>query len=103
MIFTFAPEGTVRPGFIDEVKSMIAGQGGEVDFVELVCPLPELKRRIDSPSRLAHQKLASASLFEQLYADGVFDALNMPAPRLSINTSLYARTKLYERWKLRGR
>jgi hypothetical protein len=88
LIFTFAPEGTVRPGFIGELKSTVAREGGEVDFVELVCPLAELKRRIDSPSRLAFQKLASVSLFEQLHADGVFDASNMPEPRLSIDTSL---------------
>jgi chloramphenicol 3-O-phosphotransferase len=88
LIFTFAPEGTVRPGFIDEVKSRVAREGGEVDFVELVCPLAELKRRIDSPSRLAYQKLSSVSLFEQLHADGVFDASHMPEPRLSIDTSL---------------
>jgi hypothetical protein len=93
LIFTFAPEGTVRPGFIDEVKSTIAGLGGEVDFVELVCPLVELKKRIDSPSRLAYQKLASVSLFDQLYADGVFHALNMPAPRFSIDTSLHTPTE----------
>jgi hypothetical protein len=88
LIFTFAPEGTVRPGFIDEVKSRVAREGGEVDFVELVCPLAELKRRMDSPSRLAYQKLSSVSLFEQLHADGVFNALHMPEPRLSIDTSL---------------
>ncbi len=89
LIFTFAPEGTVRPGFVAEVKSTIAREGGEVDFVELVCPLTELKKRIDSPSRLAYQKLASVSLFEQLHADGVFGALKMPEPRLSIDTSRY--------------
>ena len=88
LIFTFAPEGTVRSGFIGEVKSRVARGGGEVDFVELVCPLAELKRRIASPSRLAYQKLSSVSLFEQLHADGMFDASNMPEPRLSIDTSL---------------
>ena len=88
LIFTFAPEGTVQPGFIGEVKSTVAREGGQVDFVELVCPLAELKRRIDSPSRHAYQKLSSVSLFEQLHADGIFDALNMPEPRLSIDTSL---------------
>jgi hypothetical protein len=93
LIFTFAPEGTVRPGFIGEVKSTVAREGGEVDFVELVCPLAELKRRIDSPSRLAYQKLSSVSLFEQLHADGVFDASKMPQPRLSIDTSLYTPTE----------
>jgi hypothetical protein len=68
--------------------STVAREGGEVDFVELVCPLAELKRRIDSPSRLAYQKLSSVSLFEQLHADGVFEASYMPQPRLIIDTSL---------------
>ena len=88
LIFTFAPEATVRPGFISEVMSTVAREGSEVDFVELVCPLAELKRRIDSPSRLGYQKLTSVSLFEQLHSDGMFDASNMPKPRLSIDTSL---------------
>ncbi len=88
LIFTFAPERTVRLGFINEVKSRVAKEGGEVDFVELVCPIAELKRRIDSPSRLAYQKLSSVSSFEQLHADGVFDSSSMPEPRLSIDTSL---------------
>jgi hypothetical protein len=88
LIFTFAPEATVRPGFIGEVKSTVAREGGEVDFFELVCPIAELKRRIDNPSRLAYQKLSSVSLFEQLHAEGVFDASHMPEPRLSIDTSL---------------
>jgi hypothetical protein len=93
LIFTFAPEGTVRPGFIGEVRSTVAREDGEVDFIELVCPFAELKRRIDSPSRLAYQKLTSVSLFEQLHADGLFDALRMPEPRLSIDTSLYTPTQ----------
>src|SRR5271155_5032148 len=29
LIFTFAPEGTVRPGFIGEVKSRVGRGGGE--------------------------------------------------------------------------
>jgi hypothetical protein len=93
LIFTFAPEETVRPGFIREAISTVAGEGGEIDFVELVCPLAELKRRIDSPSRLGYQKLSSVALFEQLHADGVFDASHMPEPRLSIDTSLYTPTE----------
>src|ERR1700691_3895470 len=44
MIFPFAPEATVRPGFIDKLVRTVAGAGGEVDFIELTCPLPELKR-----------------------------------------------------------
>ncbi len=88
MIFTFAPERTVRLGFVQEVSAVIARRGGKVDFVELVCPLAELKERMDSPSRLRYQKLTSVSLFDQLYGDGSFDASYMPEARVRIDTSL---------------
>ncbi len=87
LIFTFAPERTVRPQFIPSAINAVTGGGGAVDFVELTCPLPELKRRIDNPSRAEHGKLTSASLFEQLLAVGVFDAPAMPEPALIIDTS----------------
>ena len=88
LIFTFAPEATVRPEFIRKVQITVADEGGEVDFVELVCPLAELKRRMDSPSRLGYQKLTSVSLFEELHGNGTFDDSYMPEPTLSIDTSL---------------
>jgi hypothetical protein len=88
LIFTFAPEKTVRPEFIPNTLKAIGEAGGEVEFVELVCPLTELKARIDSPSRLRYGKLASLSLFEQLHAAGAFDSSAMPIPRLTLDTSL---------------
>lgn len=88
LIFTFAPERTVRPQFIAEASDVVNANGGKVDFVELVCPLAELKARIDSASRLQHQKLTSLALFEQLHADGTFDTAHMPQPRLTVDTSL---------------
>ena len=88
LIFTFAPEQTVRPTFIQEALNTVAGGKGEIDFVELMCPLPELKQRLDSPSRLQFQKLTSVSLFKQLHESGRFDATYMPRPTLSIDTSL---------------
>jgi hypothetical protein len=88
LIFTFAPERTVRQEFIPRTVDVITRNGGEVDFVELTCPLPELKRRMDSPSRAQYQKLSSVPLFEQLYSDGAFDASYMPRPAISIDTSL---------------
>lgn len=87
LIFTFVPEATVRPTFIGDTLNTVAKAGGEVDFVELTCPLAELKRRLDSPSRLEYQKLTSVALFEQLHGDGIFDASCMPAPKFSIDTS----------------
>jgi tRNA uridine 5-carbamoylmethylation protein Kti12 len=53
----------------------------------------ELRRRIDSPSRLQYQKLTSVSLFEQLHANGSFDPSYMPESRVSIDTSLCTQTE----------
>jgi hypothetical protein len=88
LIFTFAPEATVRPGFVPTLLDTLGRAGGDAEFVELKCPIPELKRRMGSASRLQYQKLTSVSLFEQLHARGVFEASHMPEPRLSIDTSL---------------
>ncbi len=87
-IFTFAPEKTVRPGFVGQAVEVVEKGGGSVDFVELICPLAELKRRIDSPSRLEYQKLSSLALFEKLYAEGVLDGSHMPKPGVTVDTSL---------------
>jgi len=88
MIFTFAPEGTVRAGFIGKAVATVAAAGGEIDFIELTCALPELKRRMGSQSRQQFKKLTSVPLFEQLHAEGSFDASYMPVPKLSIDTGL---------------
>jgi hypothetical protein len=50
----------------------------------------ELKARMENASRLEYGKLASVSLFEQLHADGIFDALAMPEAAVVIDTSEYA-------------
>jgi len=86
MIFTFAPESTVRPEFIGNVIKTVSAAGGEVDFIELTCPVPELKRRMGGLSRLQYKKLTSVPLFEQLLDEGSFEADYMPEPKLSIDT-----------------
>jgi len=88
LIFTFAPEPTVRREFIAETVKTLEESGGTVDFVELTCPADELKRRIPAESRQHYKKLNSVALFEQLHADGTFRAFPMPAPRISIDTSI---------------
>ena len=55
LIFTFAPESTVRPQFVLDVSDTIARAEGRLDFVELTCPVPELKRRIGDASRRTWQ------------------------------------------------
>jgi hypothetical protein len=87
LIFTFNPENTVSPAFIPNVIEALAQTGSEVDFIELQCPLAELKSRMDNPSRQKFRKLTSVPLFERLQADGVFDTSHMPPPKLTIDTS----------------
>jgi len=87
LIFTFNPENTVSAAFIPNVVETLKQSGSEVDFIELQCPLDELKSRMDSPSRQQFRKLTSVPLFEQLHAAGTFDTGHMPKPRLSIDTS----------------
>jgi len=38
IIFTFAPESTVNPEFIQQAIETVEGAGGEIHFVELTCP-----------------------------------------------------------------
>ena len=87
LIFTFAPEKTVRPDFIRRMLTVIARNHSQAVFIELVCPLAELKRRIVDPSRRQYGKLASVPLFDKLMLDGVFDGFPMPEPALSVDTS----------------
>jgi hypothetical protein len=88
LIFTFAPETTVRPEFIPNVLRTHNAHGGELNFVELTCPLDEQKRRMASESRAQYRKLTDLALFEQLNSAGVFSTEHMPVPALSIDTSL---------------
>ena len=90
LIFTFAPESTVRPQFVHNAVTAISASGGEVDFVELTCPTGELRQRIGNASRREHGKLTSVALFDQLHAAGNFSSPAMPGAKLSIDTSVHS-------------
>ena len=90
MIFTFAPESTVRAGFAQRVVEAVERGGGTVEFVELVCSMDELKRRMESESRKEFGKLASVALFEELCGAGTFDASGMPQGRVKVDTGMWA-------------
>jgi chloramphenicol 3-O-phosphotransferase len=70
LAFTFAPEVTVRPEFIANTLAAVGRAGGEVCFVELRCPIAELERRIDAPSRHEWMKLKSVEVFRQMRVHG---------------------------------
>jgi chloramphenicol 3-O-phosphotransferase len=88
LIFTFNPEKTVRAGFVAQAVETVVTEGGRVDFVELVCPLDELRRRMASESRLKYRKLTSLELFDSLEAEGEFNTAHMPRAAVTIDTSI---------------
>jgi hypothetical protein len=87
LIFTFAPERTVRPSFIQDTLDAIESMGGKVLFVKLTCPIEELERRIANTSRTEFGKLQSRELFRELNETGVFEYPELPDSGLSIDTS----------------
>jgi chloramphenicol 3-O-phosphotransferase len=88
LIFTFAPEATVRDSFLPETLRIVQGAGGTVDFVALTCPPDEIRRRLARPSRQRFGKLTSVDLFDQLLAARTFDRPQMPEPKISVDTSV---------------
>lgn len=86
MIFTFAPETTVRPDFVQQVVDTVSGSGNRVRFVELTCPMEEVYRRIDSQSRRQTGKLTSHEVYETLEAQGVFATSHMPKAEVTVDT-----------------
>jgi len=87
LIFTFAPERTVTPSFIQQTIDAVESTGGRVRFVALTCPIDELERRIESGSRAAFGKLSSRALFRELQQTGAFDYPQLPDSGLSIDTN----------------
>ncbi|MGN6243586.1 MAG: shikimate kinase [Motilibacteraceae bacterium] len=66
LIFTFAPEPTVRPGFCDRVSSQVRAHGGEVLFVRLTVSEEEQERRLVDPGRREFHKLADVETLRRL-------------------------------------
>ena len=88
LIFTFAPEATVRDSFIPATLKTVESFGGTVDFAALTCPIEEIRKRLAHPSRHRFGKLTSVDLFDQLLAANTFDRPRMPEPRITIDTSI---------------
>src|SRR5882672_7012964 len=87
LIFTFAPERTVRLSFIQHTVEAVESAGGRVLFVELACPTEELGRRIESASRATFGKLRSLALFRELSQTGAFAYPPLPDSGMFIDTS----------------
>ncbi|HMF53845.1 MAG TPA: AAA family ATPase [Edaphobacter sp.] len=87
LIFTFAPESTVNASFIKAAVYVVQERGGEVCFVQLTCPVDELERRMENPSRAQFLKLRSVATFRELRQKGADRFPELPSSGLSIDTS----------------
>ena len=87
LIFTFAPERTVGPSFIQHAVEAVESAGGRVLFVALTSPVDELERRMENTSRAKFGKLNSLALFRELQQAGAFVYPQLPDSGLSIDTS----------------
>jgi chloramphenicol 3-O-phosphotransferase len=88
LIFTFAPEPSVTPGFPERVQALVGMFGGEVKFVRLVVSVEEQERRIANESRRAFRKLVSLDLLRELRPAMAVCGAEMPAADLVIDTAL---------------
>ena len=87
LIFTFSPERTVQASFIQDTLDAVEPFGGKVRFIELICPIDELERRIESSSRAEFNKLRSLERFRQIRQAEKHLYPQLPNSGLTIDTS----------------
>lgn len=90
LIFTFNPEATVRPEFVERAAEVIGSAGGRTDYVELYCSEAELERRIESPTRAQFGKLNSRARYRELRDTDAFAFPPLRAPIASIDTGTHS-------------
>lgn len=88
LIFTFAPEPTVAPGFHQRVVDIVAAKGGNTSFVKLTVPEADQEERIAAASRAEFGKLRSLELLRELRPQFKAAESAMPAADLTIDTAI---------------
>jgi hypothetical protein len=84
LIFTFAPDATVRPGFPTRAREALESSSGRVCFVRLLVDDSEQERRITLPSRGEFHKLSDLETLRRLRAR--VESPEQPPVDLSIDT-----------------
>jgi len=90
MIFTFAPEPSVAPGFAERVVELVGAAGGKVMFVALTLGAEEQERRLIEPSRAEFGKLRSVEILRDLRAGFDSCLAAMPDADVRIDTGSVA-------------
>jgi len=86
LIFTFAPEPTVTPGFAERIAELVRASGGKITFVALSVSREEQERRVVAEDRARFGKLRSVELLRELHDACAACATAMPEPDLAIDT-----------------
>jgi hypothetical protein len=86
LVFTFAPERTVRTNFVPNLMARLGRAAVTTHFIKLHCPAAEIEKRLGDPSRRDSQKLRSVDLYRSLLDAGAFEYPPLPAD-LTIDTS----------------
>jgi hypothetical protein len=84
LIFTFAPDATVRPGFPTRAREAVERSAAQVCFVQLLVSDVEQERRITLPSRREFYKLTNLETLRRLRARD--ESPEQPPVDLSIDT-----------------
>ena len=87
LIFTFAPERTVKPDFVSRTRQIVEKNGGSIIFIELICPESEILGRIENPNRKTSGKISQKDLYQQLKQQNVFEYEMGVSSNLRIDTS----------------
>jgi chloramphenicol 3-O-phosphotransferase len=84
LIFTFAPEKTVVPGFVERVVSTVEAHHGHVHLIALYVSARQQEVRVVNPDRARFNKLNDVDTLRRLRAHNASRA-NLPAD-LTIDT-----------------
>src|SRR5579875_4195630 len=91
LIFTFAPEATVRPGFPGRVDQTVEAAGGTVSWVRLRVSDHEQERRVALPGRREFHKLADVATLRQVASASALAgrAVEEPPVDLDVDSELH--------------
>jgi hypothetical protein len=87
LIFTFAPEPTVDPGFPERAAGLVAEAGGSTLFVALEVTQEVQEQRLTSAERNTFGKMTSVELLRSLRGDFERCFAAMPKPDLRVDTT----------------
>ncbi|WP_315764717.1 shikimate kinase [Sphingomonas sp. Y38-1Y] len=89
-IFTYAPEASVTPGFIESLVETVRSRGGGVLAVALTINDAEQERRLVATDRARFGKLTDSALLRELRPSMTARTAAMPPSNLTIDTTAIA-------------